>query len=118
MAAVAAATPASELGGGPGSATYEPVVPAVADYSILVVVGALRPAGLLERLLLQIDAGECGSTNGREKRRFACFLFLSGLEDGCGSGSSSRSASFTTFPNFEPIRLTKLASSPFSLPLS
>ncbi|CAF92855.1 unnamed protein product, partial [Tetraodon nigroviridis] len=57
MAAVAAATPATELGGGPGSATYRSPLPAVADYSILVVVGALRPAGLLERLLLQIDAG-------------------------------------------------------------
>uniref|UniRef100_H3CGJ7 Microtubule-associated protein 1Sa n=1 Tax=Tetraodon nigroviridis TaxID=99883 RepID=H3CGJ7_TETNG len=41
----------------PGSATYRSPLPAVADYSILVVVGALRPAGLLERLLLQIDAG-------------------------------------------------------------
>lgn len=61
MAAVAAATPATELGGGPGSATYRSPLPAVADYSILVVVGALRPAGLLERLLLQIDAGEFGS---------------------------------------------------------
>lgn len=61
MAAVAAATPATELGGGPGPATYEPVQPAVSDYSILVVVGALRSAGLSERLLLQIDAGEFGS---------------------------------------------------------
>ncbi|TNM88111.1 hypothetical protein fugu_006332 [Takifugu bimaculatus] len=57
MAAVAAATPATELGGGPGSATYGSVLPAVTDYSILVVVGALRSVDLLERLLLQIDAG-------------------------------------------------------------
>lgn len=61
MAAVAAATPATELGGGPGSATYGSVLPAATDYSILVVVGALRSADLLERLLLQIDAGEFGS---------------------------------------------------------
>lgn len=61
MAAVAAATPATELGGGPGSATYGSVLPAVTDYSILVVVGALRSVDLLERLLLQIDAGEFGS---------------------------------------------------------
>lgn len=58
MAAVAAATPATELGGGPGSATYGSVLPAVTDYSILVVVGALRSVDLLERLPLQIDAGE------------------------------------------------------------
>lgn len=55
MAAVAAAT---ELGGGPGSGS---VGPAVTDYSVLVVVGALRSVDLLERLLLQIDAGEFGS---------------------------------------------------------
>lgn len=61
MAALTAATPATELGGGPGSATHEPVLPAPSDYSILVVVGALRSAGLSERLLLQIDAGEFGS---------------------------------------------------------
>ncbi|KAM4549026.1 microtubule-associated protein 1S [Odontesthes bonariensis] len=36
-------------GGGPGSSRP--------DYSVLVVVGALRPAGLLERLLRQIDSG-------------------------------------------------------------
>lgn len=58
MAAVAAAT---ELGGGPGSATYGSVGPAVTDYSVLVVVGALRSVDLLERLLVQIDAGEFGS---------------------------------------------------------
>lgn len=61
MAAVAAATPATELGGGPGSATYGSVLSAVTDYSILVVVGALRSVDLLERLLLQIDDGEFGS---------------------------------------------------------
>lgn len=61
MAAVAAATPATELGGGPGSATYGSVLPAGADYSVLVVVGALRSVDLSERLLLQIDAGEFGS---------------------------------------------------------
>lgn len=54
----AAAIPTTELGGGPGSATYGPGLPAVTDYSILVVVGALRPAGLQERVLLQVDAGE------------------------------------------------------------
>ncbi|XP_038554802.1 microtubule-associated protein 1B-like [Micropterus salmoides] len=43
---------AAERGGGPGSSR-----PAAADYSVLVVVGSLRPAGLLERLLRQIDAG-------------------------------------------------------------
>lgn len=50
---------AAELGGGPGSDGSVP--PAGTDYSVLVVVGALRTAGLLERLLLQIDAGEFGS---------------------------------------------------------
>lgn len=62
MAAAAAATPATELGGGPGSATYGSVLPAEGtDYAILVVVGASRPACLPERLLRQIDAGEFGS---------------------------------------------------------
>lgn len=46
-----AAAAAAELGGGSSQ-------PAAADYSVLVVVGVLRPAGLLERLLLQIDTGE------------------------------------------------------------
>lgn len=59
-----------------------------------------------------------GSAPRSEKRRFGLFVFLSRVGDGCGSRSSSQSASFTTFPNFEPIRLTKLASSPFSLLLS
>lgn len=47
---------AAERGGGPGSSpgSSRPV----ADYSVLVVVGALRPAGLLELLLRQIDSGE------------------------------------------------------------
>ncbi|XP_026178990.1 microtubule-associated protein 1B isoform X2 [Mastacembelus armatus] len=53
MAAAAAST---ERGGGPGSAPPGPARSA-ADYSVLVVVGALRPTGLLERLLLQIDSG-------------------------------------------------------------
>ncbi|XP_041647056.1 microtubule-associated protein 1B [Cheilinus undulatus] len=44
-----AAAAAAERGGGPGSS---PV-----DHSVLVVVGALRPAGLLERLLRQVDTG-------------------------------------------------------------
>uniref|UniRef100_A0A8P4KI07 Microtubule-associated protein 1S n=1 Tax=Dicentrarchus labrax TaxID=13489 RepID=A0A8P4KI07_DICLA len=48
MAAAAAA--AAERGGGSSR-------PAAADYSVLVVVGALGPTGLLERLLRQIDAG-------------------------------------------------------------
>lgn len=53
---------AAERGGGPGSSPPGssppgPSQPAV-DYSLLVVVGALRPAGLLERLLRQIDSGE------------------------------------------------------------
>ncbi|XP_069581854.1 microtubule-associated protein 1S [Brachyistius frenatus] len=43
---------AAERGGGPGSSGS-----AAADYSVLVVVGELRPAGLLERLLRQVDAG-------------------------------------------------------------
>ncbi|XP_070764943.1 microtubule-associated protein 1S [Enoplosus armatus] len=43
---------AAERGGSPGSSR-----PAVADYSVLVVVGALRPAGLLERLLQHIESG-------------------------------------------------------------
>ncbi|XP_074523532.1 microtubule-associated protein 1S [Halichoeres trimaculatus] len=52
---------AVERGGGPGSSPPGssppgPSQPAV-DYSLLVVVGALRPAGLLERLLRQIDSG-------------------------------------------------------------
>ncbi|XP_072244910.1 microtubule-associated protein 1S [Leuresthes tenuis] len=42
---------AAERGGGPGSSRP------TADYSVLVVVGALRPAGLLEGLLRQIDSG-------------------------------------------------------------
>lgn len=52
MAAAAAAS-ATERGGGPGSSPGSS-----ADFSVLVVVGALRPAGLLERLLRQIDSGE------------------------------------------------------------
>nr|XP_057928687.1 microtubule-associated protein 1B [Doryrhamphus excisus] len=40
---------AAERGGGPGSAA--------ADYSMLVVVGALQASGLLERMLLQIELG-------------------------------------------------------------
>nr|XP_061834286.1 electromotor neuron-associated protein 1 [Nerophis lumbriciformis] len=39
---------AAERGGGPGKA---------ADYSMLVVVGALQAVGLLERVLLQIESG-------------------------------------------------------------
>ncbi|XP_039984372.1 microtubule-associated protein 1B [Xiphias gladius] len=46
---------ATERGGGPGSSAGSSR-PA-ADYSVLVVVGALRPAGLLERLLRQIESG-------------------------------------------------------------
>nr|XP_046247784.1 microtubule-associated protein 1B [Scatophagus argus] len=56
MAAAAAAT-ALELGGGPGSSPSGSSRPAAADYSVLVVVGSMRPAGLLERLLRQIDSG-------------------------------------------------------------
>ncbi|KAF7203521.1 electromotor neuron-associated protein 1 [Nothobranchius furzeri] len=44
---------ASERGGGPGS--YRTM--AAADYSVLVVVGSLRAAGLLERILQQIETG-------------------------------------------------------------
>ncbi|XP_035504625.2 electromotor neuron-associated protein 1 [Scophthalmus maximus] len=47
---------AAERRGGPGSSPGASSGPA-ADYSLLVVVGALRPAGLLERLLRQIDSG-------------------------------------------------------------
>lgn len=59
MATVAAAA-AAELGGGPGPGPGSPrgsSRPATADYSVLVVVGALQPPGLLERLLRQIDTG-------------------------------------------------------------
>ncbi|XP_073331997.1 microtubule-associated protein 1S [Pagrus major] len=52
-----AAAAVAELGGGPGSSPSGPSRPAAADYSVLVVVGALRPAGLLEQLLRQIDSG-------------------------------------------------------------
>lgn len=41
---------AAERGGGPGSSGP--------DYSVLVVVGALQTADLLERLLRQVEAGE------------------------------------------------------------
>lgn len=54
---MAAAAAPSESGGGSSQ-------PATADYSVLVVVGVLRPAGLLERLLLQIDAGEFWKLTG------------------------------------------------------
>ncbi|KAG8003315.1 Electromotor neuron-associated protein 1 [Nibea albiflora] len=50
------AAAAAERGGGPGSSLSGPSRPA-ADYSVLVVVGALRSAGLLEQLLRQIDSG-------------------------------------------------------------
>nr|XP_020464795.1 microtubule-associated protein 1B-like isoform X2 [Monopterus albus] len=50
------AAAATERGGGPGS-TPPGSSRSTADYSLLVVVGALRPAGLLERLLRQIDSG-------------------------------------------------------------
>lgn len=52
-----ASAAAAELGGGSSR-------PVAADYSVLVVVGVLRPAGLLERLLLQIDAGEFWKLTG------------------------------------------------------
>lgn len=55
MAAAAAA--ATERGGGPGPFPSGSSRPAAADYSVLVVVGALQPAGLLDRLLRQIDSG-------------------------------------------------------------
>lgn len=53
------AAAATERGGGPGSGSSPSGLsrPA-ADYSVLVVVGALRSAGLLERLLRQIDSGK------------------------------------------------------------
>ncbi|XP_068448903.1 electromotor neuron-associated protein 1 [Clinocottus analis] len=46
----------AQRGGGPGSSPGSSIT-AAADYSVLVVVGSLRPAGLLERLLRQIDYG-------------------------------------------------------------
>ncbi|XP_029988551.1 microtubule-associated protein 1B isoform X2 [Sphaeramia orbicularis] len=55
MAAAAAAAAAAERGGGPGSCP--PGSSQTADYSVLVVVGALQPSGLLERILRQIDSG-------------------------------------------------------------
>lgn len=54
---MAAAAELTELGGGPGSSTFGSSGPVTADYSVLVVVGALQSAGFLEQLLLQIDAG-------------------------------------------------------------
>lgn len=51
---------AVERGGGPGtspSSGPSSSRPAV-DHSVLVVVGALQPAGLLEQLLRQIESGE------------------------------------------------------------
>uniref|UniRef100_A0A3P8S0M4 Microtubule associated protein 1S n=1 Tax=Amphiprion percula TaxID=161767 RepID=A0A3P8S0M4_AMPPE len=48
---------AAERGGGPGSSPPGSSGPAAAEHSVLVVVGALRPAGLLERLLRQVDSG-------------------------------------------------------------
>ncbi|XP_034562814.1 microtubule-associated protein 1S [Notolabrus celidotus] len=50
------AAAATERGGGPGPSPPGSLQPAV-DYSVLVVVGVSRPAGLLERLLRQIDSG-------------------------------------------------------------
>ncbi|XP_035987677.1 microtubule-associated protein 1S-like isoform X2 [Fundulus heteroclitus] len=44
---------AAQRGGGPGSSRPT----AAADHSVLVVVGALRPGGLLELVLRQIEAG-------------------------------------------------------------
>lgn len=52
-----AAAEITELGGGPGSSTFGSSGSVTADYSVLVVVGALQSAGFLEQLLLQIDAG-------------------------------------------------------------
>lgn len=60
-----AAAVVTERGGGPCSSG-----PAVADYSVLVVVGSLRPVGLLERLLQQIDSGKLwGSKSVPESQR-------------------------------------------------
>nr|XP_020484075.2 microtubule-associated protein 1B-like [Labrus bergylta] len=53
---MAAAAAAAERDGGPGSSPVGSPRPPV-DHSVLVVVGALRPAGLLERLLRQVDSG-------------------------------------------------------------
>ncbi|XP_015254506.1 PREDICTED: microtubule-associated protein 1S [Cyprinodon variegatus] len=44
---------AAQLGGGPGSSRPA----AAADHSVLVVVGALQPSGLLELVLRQIESG-------------------------------------------------------------
>ncbi|XP_068175095.1 electromotor neuron-associated protein 1 isoform X2 [Antennarius striatus] len=52
-----AAAAAAELGGGPGSSPARSSRQTAADYSLLVVVGALGPAGLLERVLKQIESG-------------------------------------------------------------
>lgn len=63
---------AAERGGGPVSPLGSRSE--AADYSLLVVVGALQAAGLLERLLRQIDSGEfCQSSPAPEtqKGRFA-----------------------------------------------
>ncbi|XP_070816621.1 microtubule-associated protein 1S isoform X1 [Chaetodon trifascialis] len=54
---MAAAAAAAKLGGGLGSSSTGSSRPVAADYSVLVVVGALGPPGLLERLLQQIDSG-------------------------------------------------------------
>ncbi|KAF7654735.1 hypothetical protein LDENG_00065650 [Lucifuga dentata] len=53
---MAAAVTAAERGGGPGPSSPSSRSVA-ADYSVLVVVGAFRPTGLLERLLQQIESG-------------------------------------------------------------
>lgn len=66
---MAAAAAEAELGGGPGSSPSGSSKPAVADYSVLVVVGALRPTGLLERLLQQIHAGEFWKLSGTRASR-------------------------------------------------
>lgn len=51
---------AAERGGGPGSPPGSPAGASrtAADHSVLVVVGTLRPAELLERVLQQIETGE------------------------------------------------------------
>lgn len=53
-----AAALATEQGGGLGGLHRGSPRPAAVDHSVLVVVGAMRPAGLLEKLLRQIESGE------------------------------------------------------------
>lgn len=76
-----AAASAVELGGGPGSSPSSSCRSAAVDYSVLVVVGALRTAGLLERVLLQIDVGKFRKFS-RHQNRAAATMHRTGSQPG------------------------------------